>query len=80
MHSICKQAECFKLPLTSDPFWQVLGEILELKKNLGRKIAKQFLKTNDTISAAWHKYKTRLDKSLENMQLVEVVNCVPFMN
>lgn len=35
---------------------------------------KQFLKTSDIISTAWHKFKTRLDKSLANMQLVEVVS------
>lgn len=51
-----------------------------LKKNLGPKIEKQFPKTSDTISAAWHKFKTRLDKSVETMQLVEGVNYVPFTN
>ena len=76
-HSICKQAECFKLTLAFDPFWQVLGRMLE---NLGPEIEKQFLKTSDTISAAWHKFKTRLDKYLENTQLVEVVDYVPSVN
>lgn len=48
MHSICNQTESFKLPLAFDSFWQVFGGILELKKNLGPKIEKQFLKTSDT--------------------------------
>lgn len=70
----------FQAPTTIWSFCQVLGGLLELKKNLGPKIEKQFLKTSDTISAAWHKFKTRLDKSEENMQLVEGVNYVPFTN
>jgi len=49
-------------------------------ENLGPEIEKQFLKTSDTISAAWHKFKTRLDKYLENTQLVEVVDYVPSVN
>lgn len=40
VHSICKQAEYFKLPLASDLFCQVLGGILELKKNLGPEMEK----------------------------------------
>lgn len=70
----------FQAPTTIWSFCQVLGGLLELKKNLGPKIEKQFPKTSDTISAAWHKFKTRLDKSVETMQLVEGVNYVPFTN